>query len=252
MTGFMNPAEFAHIAASERDFWWYRGMRTILFRVLEPYLVGRHIGRALDAGCGTGYQALLLQKERGWTVAAVDISGDGLRYARAMGVERPVQGDSCRLPFRNGCFELVLSMDMLPHLKPGMELAAAAEMIRVLAPGGLLALRAPAFDILRSRHSDFISEYQRFTRRRLTHLFSRAGLRILRCTYANSLLMPIALAKFRLWEPLLRKPAASGVESVPPWLNRALNNALQMEAAWLGCGLNFPAGQSLILVGERA
>ena len=31
----MNPAEFANIAQSEGDFWWYRGMREILFRMLD-------------------------------------------------------------------------------------------------------------------------------------------------------------------------------------------------------------------------
>ncbi len=34
----MNPAEFANIARCERDFWWYRGVRAILYRILHPYL----------------------------------------------------------------------------------------------------------------------------------------------------------------------------------------------------------------------
>ena len=36
-------------------------MRQILFRMLEPHLAGRKIGRALEAGCGTGYFSYLLQ-----------------------------------------------------------------------------------------------------------------------------------------------------------------------------------------------
>ena len=32
----MNPAEFANIARSEREFWWYRGMRRIMFGLLDP------------------------------------------------------------------------------------------------------------------------------------------------------------------------------------------------------------------------
>ena len=39
-------------------------------------------------------------------------------------------------------------------------------------------------------------------------LFAGAGIRVLRCTYANSLLLPVALAKFRLWEPLMRQAPA--------------------------------------------
>ena len=54
MSGFMNPAEFANIRQSEEDFWWYRGMRATLFRMLEPHLKGRAIASALEAGCGTG------------------------------------------------------------------------------------------------------------------------------------------------------------------------------------------------------
>ena len=247
----MNPAEFANIAGSEQDFWWYRGMRAILLRLLDPYLAGRPPRRVLEAGCGTGYLSRLLECERGWPIVAMDLSAEGLKYARRLGVARPVQGDLRSLPFRSASFDLVLSIDVLAHLPPGEERPAAAELARVLAPGGLLAVRTAAFDFLRSRHSQFACERQRFTRRRLTDTFEPAGLRVLRCTYANSLLLPIAAAKFRIWEPLLRRPPASGVEPVAPWLDRLLYSALAAEAGWLGRGRDFPAGQSLILIARR-
>ena len=249
--GLMNPAEFANIAQGEIDFWWYRGMRAILFRVLDPYLAGRTVRRALEAGCGTGYFSRLLQTARRWPVVPLDISAEGLRYASRMGVERPVQGDVRNLPFAAASFDLVLSIDVLAHLPRPDERTAAREMARVLAPGGLLAVRTAALDFLRSRHSAFAFERQRFTRRRLIDLFTAEGIRVLRCTYANSLLLPVAAAKFRLWEPLLRRPPASGVEPVAAWLDRLLYRALAAEAAWLGRGRNLPAGQSLILIGQR-
>jgi hypothetical protein len=120
-----------------------------------------------------------------------------------------------------------------------------------MAPNGLLFVRTPALDTLRSRHSEYILERQRFTRRRLLGLMAGAGVRAIRCTYANSLLLPVALAKFRLWEPLRRQPAASGVEPVPPWLDRLLYRPLAMEAAWMAAGHDLPAGQSLIFIGEK-
>ena len=109
-----------------------------------------------------------------------------------------------------------------------------------------------ALDILRSRHSEFIHERQRFTRERLLAAACKAGIRVLRCTYANMLLLPVALAKFRIWEPLLGRPPESGVGPVPGWLDRLLYGCLWTESAWLGGGWNLPAGQSLILVGEKA
>lgn len=251
MSGFMNPQEFANIARSERDFWWYRGMRSILFRMLEPFLKERKLSRVLEAGCGTGYLSERMQRDRGWPVVPMDISGDGLRYARGMGVANAVQGDIASLPFADESFDLAISMDVIVHLPRGEEHGAARELARVLRRGGLLVLRTSALDILRSRHSEHAFERQRFTRRRLTDMVNATGVRVLRCSYLNSLLLPVALAKFRLWEPLLRKPPASGVEPVAPWLDRLLYSTLTLEAAWIGAGCNFPVGQSLLLIGEK-
>jgi SAM-dependent methyltransferase len=251
MSNLMNPAEFANIAGSEKDFWWYRGMRAILFRVLDRCLKGRPPRRVLEAGCGTGYLSRVMETQRGWPVTALDLSAEGLKYARHSGVSRPVQGDLRSLPFPDGCFDLALSIDVLAHLPRGQEGQAAQELARVLAPGGLLAVRTAAFDFLRSRHSQFAYERQRFTRRRLVETFRATGLHVVRCSYANSLLLPAAAFKFRVWEPLLRRPPASGVEPVAGWLDQLLYCALAAEAAWLGRGHNLPAGQSLILIAER-
>lgn len=251
MSGAMNPAEFARIRAVEQDFWWYRGMRKILFRMLDPVLRGRPLRRILEAGCGTGYFSLLLQRERGWPVTPMDISGEGLRHARDLGVQRPVQGDVASLPFATGAFDLVLSLDVLPHLPAGEETGAIREMARVAAPGGLVLIRAAALDILRSRHSEYVFERQRFTRARLERPMAAAGLRILRSTYANTFLLPVAFAKFRLWEPLTRAPLASAVEPATPWLDRLLHFPLSLESAWLGSGRNFSLGQSLIVIAEK-
>jgi SAM-dependent methyltransferase len=251
MTGPMNPEEFRNIARCERDLWWYRGMRRILFRLLDPILQGRDIRRVLESGCGTGYLSRILQSEWRLPVVPLDISGEGLRYARGLGVERAVQGDARSLPFRDGSFDLALSLDVLTHLARGKEGEAAREMARVLKTGGVLVLRTSALDALRSRHAQFVGERQRFTRERLVRVMESAGIRTVRCTYANSLLLPVALAKFRIWEPVLRKPVASGVEPAPPWLDRILFGMLEWEAGWIGAGRNFGLGQSLLFVGEK-
>ena len=248
----MNPAEFANIARAEETFWWYQGMRRVLSRFLAPLLAGRQLHNVLEAGCGTGYNALELEKRNGWRLFPLDLQMEGLAYARSMGLARLVQGDIAALPFRSGSFDAVVSLDVIVHFPRGAEDQPVAEFARVLAPGGLLVLRVSALDILRSRHSQFTCERQRFTRRRLTELAVRHGIRVLRCTYANSLMFPVALAKFRLWEPLTRQAPQSGVQPGTGWLNRILQAPLAAEGAWLGAGLNLPVGQSLILAGEKA
>src|SRR5438132_905314 len=133
----MNPAEFANIRAVEQDFWWYRGMRKILFRMLDPMLKGRRLERVLEAGCGTGYFSRLLQKERGWPVVPLDLSREGLRYAQSLGVERAVQADVAALPFGDNSFDLVLSLDVVVHFPRGKEHLAVRELARVARPAGL-------------------------------------------------------------------------------------------------------------------
>src|SRR6185437_1254879 len=118
-------------------------------------------------------------------------------------------------------------------------------------PGGLLVIRVAALDILRSAHSRFTGERQRFTRSGLIEAAENSGFRVLRCTYANTLLLPLALARFRVWEPLLRKPPASGTALIPQWIDRMLYLPLAAESGWLGFGANLPIGQSLLLFAEK-
>ena len=247
----MNPAEFDNIARAESALWWYRGMHRIMFGMLDRYLKGRRIRPALEAGCGTGYFARIAQQRYGWPVVPVDLGWEGLQYAQGMGLPRLCQCDIAALPFPSANFDLVMSLDVIVHFPRGEEDRAARELTRVLAPGGVLALRVSALDFLRSRHSQFAHERQRFTRPRLVRLVEKHGIRVLRCSYANSLLLPVAAAKFRVWEPLMGKPPASGVTPVAGWLDNLLYIPLRLESLYLSSGLNFPLGQSLILIGEK-
>jgi ubiquinone/menaquinone biosynthesis C-methylase UbiE len=249
----MNPAEFDNIARAESDFWWYRGMREILFRILDPVVT--RDASVLEVGCGTGHLSKSLEQRYGWRMTPLDLGREGLEYARRYGLRGLVQGDVTALPFSGGRFDALLSMDVLVHLDRGQEIRALSEFARVLKPGGLLVLRVGALNALRSRHSEFVGERQRFTRAKLIQSAEEAGFRVERATYLNSLLLPVALFKFRVWEPLTRAPVASGVEGGPAGVNRMLDRLLclplRAEAAWIGRGGSFPVGQSLLVLGRK-
>ncbi len=97
----MNPAEFANIARSEQDFWWYRGMNQILFELLDPIAREQRFKRVLEAGCGTGYLAKLLAERYRWPMAPVDLGWEGLNFAKSMSIDQLTQADIARLPFRD-------------------------------------------------------------------------------------------------------------------------------------------------------
>jgi SAM-dependent methyltransferase/uncharacterized small protein (DUF1192 family) len=97
----------------------------------------------LDAGCGTGYGCRLLAAAGAREVVGVDIAGAVLE---AVGPEMPesVQlrvGDLRQLDLDDDSFELVVCFEVIEHVEdPGSVLD---ELVRVLAPGGLLLVSSP-------------------------------------------------------------------------------------------------------------
>lgn len=244
----MNPAEFANIARTEETFWWFRGMQRILFRILQDAWRQRPNGPALEIGGGTGYFAAQFAKQFEAHVVLSDFAAEGLQYARRRGLTKLIQCDARHIPVRDSACGVVFCLDMLVHLHRGDERSAVRELARVLRPGGWLVIRVAALKVLRSRHSQFTQERHRFTRTEMVREVEACGLRVERATYLNSLLLPVAFVKFRIWEPLLRTRPRSGLEPVTPWLNKLLEAVLRLEEFWIGLGRNFGLGQSVFIL----
>jgi SAM-dependent methyltransferase len=249
--GAMNPEELHNIYRSEPEFWWYRGMRAITRILLDP-LLAAGAARGLDAGCGTGFEALELELLYGLRMYGVDLAPLAIQYCRERNFQRSSVASVTELPFPDNCFDLVVSMDVLPVLPAGGDERALREFERVLRPGGWLFLRVPAFQALRSRHSQFIAERHRYRAGELRRKFMALGFPVVRLTYANAFLSPIAFLKFRVWENIRKSPARSGVEQIPPpWLNGILLAILKLEAALIRRGFRFAFGQSLLVVARK-
>jgi len=115
-------------------------------RALELAAVGRG-DRLLDVACGSGASALLAARELGCEVVGVDYGEIAIAQARAAaeaegdmpaGRASFVSGDAEALPAADGEFDAVLcecSLCTFPDKH-----RAVAEMRRVLAPGGRLAI----------------------------------------------------------------------------------------------------------------
>jgi SAM-dependent methyltransferase len=246
----MNPAEFQNIATAEEELWWYQGQREILTRLIDRTPKLKAVQNVLEAGCGTGHSAKYLEDRYGWRITALDLSEVGLGHAQRRGLSRLVQGDITRLPIGSGKFDALISLDVIAHLAPRSERYVFGEFARALRPGGVLVLRTAALECLRSNHSEFIHERQRFARQQLEMGLKHAGFKISFSSYVNTLLLPVAWFKFRVWEPLRDAPLASGVEQVSPWLNGILGLPLQLEAQWIRLGGTLPVGQTLLVVAE--
>jgi MPBQ/MSBQ methyltransferase len=121
---------------------WYEHLYAVLHGLVRAELApapGSRCPRALDAGCGTGFQTAILL-ELGYETAGVDLSAGLLRLARARCAgARLVQGDIETLPCRDETVDLVVSCGSTLSFIPRPD-RAIAEIARVLRPGGRVLL----------------------------------------------------------------------------------------------------------------
>jgi ubiquinone/menaquinone biosynthesis C-methylase UbiE len=170
--------------------WWRPALRLVNRidhageRRLAAGLLGIHSGQmVLDVACGPGNFTRSFAPAVGADGLVVGFDESATMLARA--VERAderigyIRGDARDLPFPDGTFHAVgcfLALHLVPE-----PFRAVEEMIRVLAPGGRIAISAPYLPRgVMPRVADRVVNapvgMRMFRRREFTDAFARAGL----------------------------------------------------------------------------
>jgi SAM-dependent methyltransferase len=202
----------------------------------------------LDCGCGTGHNLAMLR--RFGRAFGIDITLSGLQYAASRGDRHVARASAASLPFPGDAFDLVTSFDVIYSLPDDLEREAAAEMFRVLKPGGHLVLNAAALEALRGNHSVLSSEVRRYSKASLTKVLERAGFQIRWISYTNATILPLLLA-VRLFQRITGHEESPAEISLPPApVNLVLSGLLGLEATalrWVG----MPAGSSVLCLAQK-
>jgi SAM-dependent methyltransferase len=252
----MQPQDYEYLNALEEEFWWFAGMRNVTGAVLDPYCSPSRDRVVLDAGCGTGSNLTWLRRYTGnGEVHGIDVTKDALRFCGDRKHQLLALASVTDLPFADAEFDLVTSFDVLAQLTTTEGEAAVCEMFRVLRPNGIAFVRTAAYEWMRSGHDEALNSKRRYTVKGMQSLLSGAGFTLLRVSYANTLLLPLAVIRRLVLKRIGLadsgsdvKPLAQGLQ----WMNSGLKGALNLEANLLRSGrLNLPAGLSVICVAQK-
>ena len=210
--------------------------------------------RILDIGCGAGRHTAAVYEGRRVVVVGADLDVGDLKQARerlelhdrlglgAGGLWQLTAADVNRLPFGDGAFDLVICAEVLEHIPD--DHGAAGELVRVLKPGGQLAVSVPRFGpeklcwVLSPAYSRQKGGHIRIYRKpRLIEMLTAAGTRFSGHHYAHALHSPYwwmkclvgidrqdpppvaAYHRLLTWD-IMKKPRLTR------WLERLLNPAL--------------------------
>jgi SAM-dependent methyltransferase len=253
----MQTEDYEYLYQLEEKFWWFEGMRRIAASLLDPLLLPATDRTILDAGCGTGGNLEWLARYAGGgCIAGIDLIETALDFCREGGHRRLAQASATDLPFADRSFDLVTSFDVLVQIPgEGSDERAMREMYRVLKPGGVAFVRCAAYRWMMSGHDAALGTARRYRLDELSGRLRDAGFEVLRETYANTLLFPVAAARRLVLKRLGLADGGSDVKPLPQnlqWLNDALVRALQWEAGRLKAEeARLPFGLSTICVARR-
>ncbi|WP_395740816.1 class I SAM-dependent methyltransferase [Prosthecobacter sp.] len=234
----------------EDRHWWYVVLRGLVEHALAGRLAPR--SRLLDAGCGTGGTLEYLQTRNGeLALAGIDLSEQAVNCCRQRGLSAVKVGAVEALPFEEGTFDAVLSLDVLYHTGVD-EKQALAEMRRVLRPDGLLVMNLPAFEGLRGSHDVAVHGARRYAAGQVRSLLERSCFAVEKVHYWNAwLFLPLLL--WRQMSRLAAGPARGNVSDLkltPAWMNSVLAGMGRMDAG-LCQEFHIPFGSSVFAIARK-
>jgi SAM-dependent methyltransferase len=224
----VDTAELRLLTSLEDRHWWYKERRAILTRELRRLPAP---GRALDIGAAGGGNTRVLMAH-GWRALALEYSDSVADVARARGISAS-RADARELPVRSGSCGLVTAFDVLEHIDE--DYLAAAEIARVLQPGGTALIAVPCDMALWSAHDEAVGHVRRYSRPELAGLIQKAGLTLEKMWSWNVLLRPVVALR-------RKSSAGSDLEEVSSVANGLLTAVIVTERylpvkSWPGVSL---------------
>ena len=243
----MRDSEYARLNELEESLWWLLALRRNVITLLGRHARGGPL-TLLDAGCGTGGMMKAIAGRFPEAVLyGLDYSQSACALARAKTSAVVLRGSVNELPYADGTFDVIVSLDVLNA--DGTDPAAAiAEFRRVLQPDGLLILNLAAYQWMLSYHDRAVGQSRRFSLGDVNGLLQQSGLRRLQGTYWNTFLFPLMILRRKV---LPAPRTGSDVQAIPGPLDALFRHLVSVEGWIIGTGVSLPFGGSVLAVARK-
>lgn len=244
----MDKAAYLEMDNLEATNWWFVSRRRILDSIISTLRL-RTDSNIIEIGSGTGGNLEMLAKYGSVTAVEMDSLPLALSHNKNISGVQILQGF---LPNNLGInsdrkFDLVCILDVLEHIEK--DHASLIAIKKLLSPNGRLLVTVPAYQWLWSSHDEYNHHKRRYTKRGLKHDLQNAGLTVLKSSYFNFFLFPIAVFA-RLSEKLTWiETKSSGVTMNSVFLNHLFRIIFTSEKLLARFSV-FPYGLSIWAVAE--
>jgi len=228
----------------EKDNWWFKARRNLIFWILKKYGNGKKV---LDYGCGSGFLVGQLQ-ERGFDASGVDVSKEAIDFGSEKGINNLSKIDGVLTNYPDASFDLVLAMDVIEHIKE--DDLVIKELERLVKPNGILVITVPAYKWMWGVQDEVAHHFRRYTMGSILKLASVTRLSIVKKSYFNTFLFPVAAIVRLASKWFNKKNRESDFEINNNFLNPLLYFIFNTEIKLLKW-LNYPFGVSILLVARK-
>lgn len=241
--GVFRPDQAATLLSSDREHWWFECKAGLVSAFIAQVLPRGLEGPLVDIGAGAGGVTARLRWPDGPKIAiegAATSAGEGRCRHELPFVAATVD----HVPLRARTASVVTLLDVIEHLEDPR--AALLEAARVLVPGGIVVITAPAHSWLWSEADRFLGHHRRYTRRMVRKDLERSGFEVVLATHIFSWLVLPVLVQRRLarstQQQLGLRTTSSALASIAGRLTKAEYSILRR--------VSLPVGTSVLAVGR--